>query len=198
MVTVRQTITRALRKLRVIASGEEPTAAEAADGLAVVQGMVDAWASGGMFGRLTEYFGDASGIKFGTEATAWQVLESTPVPGDVTVTLPTRVRWPDGDEAPPPHMTLYEIVDDTGGTLKRFAWDARMGRYVLLHALTLDSPMPLATAGAEGMAALVATKLAEEFGAEIGPALVREAAHFKFNLSARYGDKRLEGQAVYF
>lgn len=199
MVTVRQTITRALRKLRVVASGDEPTAAEAADGLAAVQGMFDQWASGGMFGRLGEYLGDDQGVTFNTDAYGREVVLWEVHPGDPTVELPIRVRDAfTGNLRPPAHLSFTEIVDETTGIRKTFLYDARKAQWVRLDNLTLDSEMPLAGSGAEGIAAALALRIAEEFGAQPGPLLVREAGRFTFSLSTRYGEERREGTADYF
>lgn len=199
MVTVRQTITRALRKLRVVASGDEPTAAEAADGLAAVQGMFDQWASSGMFGRLSQYFGDAQGVTFNTDENGREVVLWEAPPSDPTVELPIRVRDSfTGDLRPPAHLSFTEIVDEATGTRKTFLYDARKAQWVRLDNLALESEMPLAGSGAEGIAAALAMRIAEEFGAEPGPMLAREASRFTFALSARYGEERRTGTSVYF
>lgn len=196
--TVRQTITRALRKLRVVASGDEPTAAELADGLSVVQGMFDAWATGGMFGRLNTLLGDDGTVSFGTDEYLEVVVWEAP-DGDATVELPVRVRDIYTNETrTPPDLAFAELVDETTGNRKTFIWDARQAKWVRLDNLTVDSVMPLAARSTEGMAAVVAMKLSEEFGAQLGPLVAREAGAFLQAMSTRYGEQRQTGTADFF
>ena len=192
MATVRATVTRAMRKLRLVASGDEPTAAELADGVAVVQGIFDAWAAGGMFGRLDRQLGNASAYE--PVVLLWESL-----PGDTSVELPVRLRDPEtGDTVPPADLSYIEVVDETTGVRKAYLWDARKAAWGRVDALTADSAMPLSGRSAEGLAAVVATRLAEEFGQSPGPWLVREAGGFLQAMATRYGETRETTQADYF
>jgi hypothetical protein len=189
MATCRAIIKRALQKLAIIAPGNDPEASEADTGLAVVQGLFDGWGSGGMFGRVIN---GLAGIDPDTI-----VSTALPEPG-APVELPILVRDSDGEEVPPPDLAYAEHVDETTSDRRAYLYDGRMAKWVRVDALTLDSDCPLARRNSEGMAAVVAVAMAEDFGVTPGPRLTVQAGQFLFGMSARYGEKRRVGTAVYF
>ncbi len=199
MATVRATITRALRKLRILPAGGQPKASELADGVTVVQGLFDGWGSGGMFGRLSTIIGDdGDTVSFGTDEYLEVILWEATV-DDPAVELPVRVRDIFTDETrTPPDLSYSEVVDEETGTRKAFLWDARQARWVRVDNLTADSVMPLSGRGSEGLAAVLAMRMAEEYGAQVGPLVVREAGAFLQAMSTRYGEQRQTNTADYF
>lgn len=189
MATCRYTIKRALQKLAIIAPGNDPEASEAETGLAVLQGLFDGWGSGGMFGRVVN---GLAGIDPDTVVTT--ALPEVGAP----VELPILVRDIDGEEVPPPDLAYAENVNATTSVRRAYLFDGRMAKWVRVDALTLDSECPLSRRNSEGMAAVLAMTMAEDFGVTPGPLLMRQSGQFLFGMSARYGEKRREGTAAYF
>lgn len=201
MATVRQVYTRALRKLRVIASGETPTSEELSDGASVVQGIFNGWIENGMFGRFgvtlsdsiddLDYF-TADGRRY--EVTLWE----SPADDD-SIELPVRVVDPEtGRTTTPPDLAIVELVDETAGTRKTYIYDARVAAWVKISDMTPDSTCPLSGRSLEGIAALVATRVADEFGATPGALTLREAGEFVTAIASRAAEAPTTGTAAYY
>jgi len=178
MPTCRDIVTRALRKVRAYAAGEEPSASDMNDGMDELQNLYEQWAANGMFGRLAdvETAGDY-------EAGAGERIRLTETG---TVTIPTS--FDDGGTSYPPYdMTYIEVIDTVLESVTRYLYDAGQGTWVEIGALTLDDEAPLATKGRGGLAACLAVAIAEEYGESVGPAVMRQAASFKTGLALKFG-----------
>ena len=168
MTTCRDIITAGLRFARILPSGRAPKAAEAEDGMFVLQGMYDAMVNSGTFGTMT----DVLAVEDMT-AEPWQRIR---VEGAYTVALPNVV-----DTTYPPYdLSLIQIIDPP--TVHTWLYEAMRGDWVDLSNLTLDSQAPLATRGQHGLASLFAVRFAETFGADIPPTIVRNAMEFNGSL----------------
>lgn len=176
MPTCRDTITRALRKVRAYSAGEEPSASDMNDGMEELQSLYEHWASNGMFGRLTD-------VSVAGDYTAGE-FERVTLTETGTVTIPTSFD-DGGDSLPPYDMSYIEVVDIILQTVTRYLYDA--GQWVEIGALTLDDEAPLASKGRGGLAACLAMAIAEEYGESVGPATMRQAAAFKTGLSLKLG-----------
>jgi hypothetical protein len=192
VATARAIITRAMRKLRLLAAGGVPTANEAADGLAVLQGIYDGWTTNGTFGPLSQLLGSES--PYVGDVIAWGTPD-----GETDIELPTRLQDArTGETVPPPDLSYAEVVKESDNTRRAFVWDARWGGWRRIDSIGLDSDAPLSGRGAEGLAALLALHMAEEFGAQVGPVVLREAGSFQRSLAASPGEAPTATQAVYF
>lgn len=176
MPTCRDIITRALRKARVYAAGETPTDDDMNDGLDELQNLYEQWGTAGMFGRLADVLTDDD-----YEAEPNQRITVTDT---ATITIPTEIEV-DGEDASPFDTAFVEVVDVPGGTVTRYIYEA--GTWVEISGLALDDEAPLSGRGRGGLAACLALAYADEFGAEIGPGVARQAAAFKTALSLKYG-----------
>jgi len=172
MTTVRDIVARALRMLGW-RKGRDPRPAELADGLIALQGLYDAWFTGGMFGRLADYYTEDD-----YEAAVGQRVFAT----SGTVTLPELVE----DEHPPRDLSAIEVNDGDGR--RAYIWDRQA--WVRIDALADSSDAPLANRGSEGLAASLAVWIAEEYGETPGPVTASKAAAFKTNLRLRYGTQQ--------
>jgi len=185
MPTCRDIITRALRKARVYAAGEEPSAEDMADGLDELQNLYEQWGSGGMFGRLSDVHTNAD-----YEASPGERVVLTE---DATVTIPETI-YDDGSDYPPYDLSFIEVIAPDSVT--RYLYSG--GRWVEIGALGLDDEAPLANRGRGGLAACLALAYAEEFGAEVGPGVARQAAAFKTALSLKMGSDAARTAPDYF
>lgn len=191
MATCRDIINSAMRKLRLIAPGEDATGDEAADGLIALQAMYLSWVGQGLFGRLTDVLTEEN-----YEANEWERVRKDAA---ATVTLPATVSDPfTGDVRAPHDLALIEVLYPTDSTRQVSLYDANLGDWIRLDSLTLGSGAPLAGRGEHGLACALATYWADEFGAEVGPTTGRSAVNFRLQLSYKVGSSRRPNRAVYF
>lgn len=187
MTTCRDIITYAMRQTKVLASGEDPTGDEMADGMVALQSFYDGLVADGMFTRLNQRY----------ETTDYEPLEGDMVtaPSGVTIDFPETL---DDGTRTPRDLSLIETVIDGTRTLR--VWD-RTG-WVSLLELDATTAAPLASRGAFGLAAALATSggFAAMFGnaADIGPDTRRLALQFMRSLSFKYGTDRATASAEYF
>lgn len=173
MATCRDIVSRALRMGGVISKGEDPEAAELSDGVMALQGLYDGWFTGGMFGRLKDYYTEDD-----YDAEVGQRVFIT----SGTVTLPDLV----DDEHPPRDLAAIEINDADG----RQAWIWDRQEWVRIDTLAAADEAPLSNRGAEGLAACLAVSIMEEYGASPGPVTVAKAGAFRTNLRLRFGTEQ--------
>jgi hypothetical protein len=107
----------------------------------------------------------------------------------------------------PPRDGAFVIINDanSGGT-EEWLYEAYTNRWISLHDLTLQeheelrndagniigivepSVAPLSYRDENGLAALLATKLADHFGAQPSPLTLRDASNWQTSLSTRFGE----------
>lgn len=187
MATCRDIITRALRKVRVYAAGEEPASEDMADGLDELQNLYEQWGSAGMFGRLSDVYTNAD-----YEAAP---NERITVTESAVVTVPTTVD-DDGTDYPPFDTAYIEVIDTVAQTVTRHLYEN--GAWATISDLDLDSEAPLSGKGRGGLSACLALAYAEEFGAQAGPAVAAQAAAFKTALSLKLGGDAQRTAPEYF
>ena len=163
MTTCRDIITTALRKARQIASGETPSDDEAADGMAVMQGMYLGMVDGATFGQFTDVIPTED----------YEALEGDRVRNDdaFTITIPTTYEDSDGIDRTPRDLSIIEVW--TGSARQISVYDATVGAWLRLDSLTLDAVAPFATRNPDGLACALSMYLAEEYGAQVGPMTMR-------------------------
>lgn len=189
MPTCADIITRALRKSRVYAAGETPSADDMADGLDELQNLYEQWGSNGMFGRLTDVL-TADDYEASPN-------ERITVTDSATITIPTSFEA-DGEDYPPYDTAFIEVIDVDGGSVTRYIYES--GAWVEISNLALVDEAPLAGKGRGGLAACLALTFAEEFGerAQVGPGVMRQAAAFKTGLSLKAGGDAMRTAPDYF
>jgi hypothetical protein len=175
-VTCRDIITRSLRKARIYAAGEEPSADDMADGLDELQNLYEQWGANGMFGRLADVYTNSD-----YEAAP---NERVTVTSSAVVTIPVTVS-DDGSDYPPYDMAFVEVIDTVAGTVSRYLYSG--GAWVSISDLSLDDEAPLAGRGRGGLSACLAIAFAEEFGTEVGQGVQRQAGSFRTGLSLKMG-----------
>lgn len=184
-VTCRDIITRALRKGKVYAAGEDPSADDMSDGMEELQSLYEQWGSGGIFGKLTDVLttGDY-------EAEPFQRIQ---ISGG-TVTLPTEQAF--DDEVPPYALSYVEVIDTDESTVTRYLYEN--GAWIEIGALELSDDAPLADRGRGGLAACLAVQYCNEFGGDVPPDVRGQAAAFKRALALKPGsDSRTPEHSYY-
>ncbi len=174
MATVRSVVTTALRKLRVVYTGRNPTASEAQDGLESLQSFYDEWVSSNK--RLTPYIVTAA-----YTAEEDQRLQNA---SDYTITYPTTVEdRATGEDRPVHDRSVVVDVRSTGPVAK--VYSAQDGAWQQLSGLTLDSEAPFSERGKDGLACVLALRLADDYGKQPTQATIRSAGFFLSTLSLK-------------
>lgn len=166
MATVRDVLTKALYRARVVALGVTPKSKELDDGLFVVQSFYDNLVQGRFFGALTPVY-------VTSDYTAKEFERVFITSG--TVTLPTTVL--DGAVVRQPRdLAAITVID---GAPAHYVWD---DAWVSLSGLTLDSAAPLASRGQDGLACAIAKNWCEMFGFALSATVESKADRFLSSL----------------
>lgn len=207
MPTCRDIITTALRKCRVIGSGDTPSAEDAADAMDNLQGLYDSWANYGVFGRLTDVLATESG-----EAREYTRVRYTT---GLTITLPLTLTassydygFPDRpydygfqasqEERPPLNRALIVLVNMDTGARSVNLYNANAGAWLDLLGLDLNDEAPLAELDRDGLASCLAVSIADEHGATLAQTTAMSAGRFQSLLSNRFDATRRDTQTEYF
>jgi hypothetical protein len=191
MATCRDIIKRAMRRLQLVASGREPKAAEAADGLIALQELYTSLISTGALGALNPLE-----ISADYEALEWQRITNTSG-APVTITLPESIEdsYAEGGFRSPRDRAVVMIA---GASPATWIYDAGLGAWVQIEALTLDSEAPLSTYLAGGLSAMLAVNIADEYGVEIPPSTALAARSFMATVTGRHLEQRQPLETTYF
>lgn len=179
MATCRDITKGALRKIGKLGAGREPRAADASDALEALQGLYRSLINSGAFGRLrdvtplTDYVAGENERIFRTTADT------------LTITLPELVD-DDGASYSPLDCSVVIISDVFSGVTTEFIYDANQHVWRSLYDLTDDSNAPLSARDAEGLKALLALQIVDEYGGTLGPATARQAGIFQSSLINRF------------
>jgi hypothetical protein len=187
MPTCADIITQGLRLARVIASGENPKADEATDGMFALQSLFDEWVAGGVFGLMTDTYQTAA---YTAKEQQIVITDGSPV-----ITIPTTYDAcgdttgnPNGQRAPL-DLACIQVRDRTAGTVATWLYD---GAWKQIDALALTDEAPLASRGQMGMAAAVAVRFVESFGkGKVTPLMLDSAGKF----FAAFGNRRIAARA---
>lgn len=178
MATCQEIIKRALRLLGVLAAGDEPEAADAADGqIALVAMLTNAVAKSAQPGLTRVLVTDATYTAGEDELIGYDGATSS------TITLPTTVEDADTTETRAPKNMAVVMV--AGTTPQTFIYDEAYGDWVEVNALALTDYCPLSGMDSEALAAGLAGYLADEYGRQMGPVLASRAARGASWLSGR-------------
>lgn len=166
---------------------ESPTDAENAFALSALQGMLDRWVAGGMFGRLNDKL----------VAADYTALEGDRVvkSGTPAVTIPDTYACDgsEGTDRPPYDLSLIEVQGVSG----RNVWLYDRTAWVDIAALALDDDCPLASRGLNGLAGCLAMEIAGSQG-DVPDMAQRAASQFMAGLSYKTGSERAPRQALYY
>ncbi|MGH8678698.1 MAG: hypothetical protein ACREUQ_10150 [Burkholderiales bacterium] len=176
---------------KVIAAGEQPTAEEGDDGLIALQGLYDQWANDRVFGKMKAVYKVA-------DYTARE-QDAVTIDGGFTVTIPDTFNWNGdaGTDRTPRDLACIQVIDRDAGTFQTYVYD--MIQWVALNGLSLTDQAPLAIRGADGLAASLALRYAEQFGqGKLTASIVTKAEQFR----ASFGNARVDAhdcrESVYY
>jgi hypothetical protein len=210
MATCRAIVNGALRKLGKLAAGREARDADRDDALEALRGLYRFLITSGAFGRLKDVVPTGATYTAGENERIFRNDDAT-----LSVTLPEIVRrdcsprpyddecaCPSGDVAtdmrPPRDGAVVVVSDAFTGVTVHYIYDGQLRLWQSIDGLDVDDAAPLSTRDAEGLKALLATRLVDEFGGAIGPATVQLAGMFQANLTTRFSAPREMSHTEYF
>jgi len=201
----------ALRKLGVLASGREPRPVDRDDTFEALKGLYRQLITSGAFGRLT----DVVPVVDYTACGNVRVFRNTD--DAIAITLPETVNrqdyWCDHriygscwrpdttlrrDVTTPRDCTVVTITDALVGETYDFIYDGHTKTWQGLYDLSLENAAPLAFRDPQGLMALLAAQIGDDFGAQIGPTTLRLAQNFQSALVTRFSMPRETVAGVYF
>ena len=164
-VTCRKVIERSLRRLGVVAAGEEVAGGDEVVGMEALQEIIDSMRAG-LFGRMQDLLSDSD-----MTAKAFDRIVSTNISG-ITVTFPTK------DESGDPLRDgdVVEIRDLYSDVVFNYRWNADVARWVAVSGLDPADDFPIGDKFVSAAVALLATRLAGEFGQPVTMEIMRDAA----------------------
>jgi hypothetical protein len=197
-ITCRDIVRRALRKLSRFAAGAAPDGDSLTDGIETLQSIMDEMIENGVFGQLydvivTDATYDAlpqqrvvcnrmGGVAVNLPQFITENLLNTSGRGcydygfsDYCGTLPTKPR----------DLACIQVNDEFSGTSGSWIFNAKSGRWVEAHDLSVNSNSPLGGRYAEGLAAMLAERMASEYGMQTPPEVSRAATEAKYTLTHR-------------
>lgn len=195
MATCRDLIRTAARRCGVVTSGMEITAAQAADGLEVLQSVYDSMVAQGVFGRLTDVLVTSSPYDAGCgERIAYSG------PGTLSITLPETEDYtladtiPEkGDQNERKPYDLAVVVVEGGST---YLYEA--GDWHELNALALSDDAPLSGRFRNMLIGEIAIRLADEYGVPVPPSCALDAAMGRSALSHKFSAPRKAVEHTFF
>lgn len=205
MATAADCIKLALRKLRVVGQGQNPSSAQQADALVELNHMLREWAeNGASYPIINRRISASYQVESGYPAIRLQCEV-----GGLTITLPEGA-----NSFPVPDGMRVAIVDVGGNfaaspaTLARNGWKiagtagnvtlntASLSRTYMFRAdlgdwrqvtdLSVSDSLPFPTEFDYGIALMLARRLEGEYGQPLGPNDARAASRARINLYARY------------
>lgn len=227
MATCRHIVNSALRKIGRLAAGREPRVADQTDTLAALQGLYGSWIAAGAFGRLNdvvptgtvytasgneriyrtspatltvelpELVSSDHGRDYGRTRTGYYGSKITITQDGGIVTVDVQASQPVGCVEPPRDGAVVIITDQTAGLSAAWLYDGTIQRWQRIDTLQLDDEAPRSAADPEGLAATLAAEIADDFGAEVGPATLRQLNRYQIAITHRYGMRRQAVPGVY-
>lgn len=210
METIRGVITRALKKLSVIRGSGQPTADQAADGLASLASLYQELITNGTCGRIHSVPIDRAFDGVAGYNQHISVVTDEAVTIELPATMPRywccnwrpcrdygwglSVPYNDGLMTPP-DLSVVRVTDQFGPSRATYLYDDPIQRWLRVDDLdiTVDSGVlnreaPLSARNIDGLAALLAVRIADEYGAELlQPLTVQAANRYKIALVSAYG-----------
>jgi hypothetical protein len=194
----------ALRKLGILAAGREARPVDLNDAFDALKGLYKQLITNGAFGRLVDVIPVADYTAFENER-IFRNNENV-----VSITLPeTLLNWEYwGDwwifgrypyEPVPPatnainlnvrtprDCAVVSIIDKFTGLEADFIYDGQRKQWTGISALDLDDDAPLSSRDPQGLMALLAAQISDEYGRELGGATQRLAGNFQSGLTNRF------------
>lgn len=222
MTTAKEIIDSALRRIGVLASGEDATEQEYADCVFALKSLYSNLIAQGTFGQMIDkvvyddyVVGDNEHV-YRSGQYAKKILLPSLRPAS------TRTNWGDyisevgindyvptdqmphtegglrREVKPPRDCALAFISDETSGETKRMIYDGMSKRWCDLDAIELNTEVPLSGRDDVGMVATLCYLIADEFAKEPTNTMIRQMRSFKSSLAMRRSseERTVKGQFI--
>jgi hypothetical protein len=174
-------ITRAMRRIGIVAGGQLPRPEEAEDALETLKSLYRRLINQGSLGVIRDRHLDAGTSICGTPGTRY-------VASLARITLP--------DHAPDPSVIC--AVDPTTNQVDEYLFDGRLQKWITVDDLDLTSPAPLAHRDPAGLAAYLAIELADEYGQTPTEITLRAAASWLASVTQNWSAEDISAPGTYF
>ena len=198
--TVRDVGTLALRKLGVLRSGGEPSAADAEAARQSLESLYSEWITQGTFGRVYNVAITKSGSVTPGHSMHVNVTTDEEVSIDLPATMP-RDFWSTwrGDLGlnVPRDKSVVIVTDQFGAGRATYVYDGTTQRWMRTDTIKLSDEAPLSARGMDGLASVLAIRLTEQFGSELAsPQTLRSANSYRTALVCNFGNEDDEGYTI--
>lgn len=206
-ITIRDVGTRAFRKLGVLRAGGTMQSEDAAEALASLISLYGEWITAGTFGRVANIPLSKTGTF--TAGTNMHLNVTTDEP--VTIDLPKTVEacfwdnwrperdygWglnipydPAGNAMPRDKSVVMITRQAPNDERATYVYDATIQRWMRVdESLGLEDEAPLSARNSDGLAAVLAVKMSDQYGAELlSPGTVQTANKYRTALSTNHGN----------
>ena len=179
MTNCLQILTTALRRIGVLGAGQLPDDDQVADHLETLKAIYLRLVNDGTFGRLSDVI-------------TLENVDHLAIPMTRIAALdPSRVILPEtiscgGRETAPQDGSVIVIVHRTTRQTQTYIYDSGSHDWCQIDHLQPTDAAPLAYRDSIGLACLLATESAEEYGQEISELTVRNAMSFRTSLTHDY------------
>lgn len=204
MANCRTICNGALRKIGVLAAGREARPVDLNDTFDALKGLYAQLITNGAFGRLA----DVIPVDDYTASENERIFRNSE--DVVSITLPeTLLNWEywgawwifgrypyepvppatnavNLDVRTPRDCAVISIIDKFSGLVSDFIYDGQLKSWIGISALTLDDEAPLSQRDPQGLQALLAAQISDEYGREVGGATQRLAGNFQSALTNRF------------
>lgn len=219
MATCLDIITRALRKLNAVQIGATVSAAEVSNALTVLQSVYMELVGWGAFGRENDVLSQGAWTVLPQQRVRMVDPNQVATIPDEIPRLPwwwrdewdryAWVSWPIWPVDPnctsgcnccqaPEDLSIVTVVDPTNGTAATYIYDAFVGSWASLSAVSPTTEAPLSRRWAEPLANVLAGRLATDYGQTVSPALELSIQNGLQAMTSRYGDISRPVRSEYF
>ncbi|MES3048086.1 hypothetical protein [Sphingomonas faeni] len=173
-------ITRAMRRIGVLAGGDLPREQETDDALETLKAIYRRLITDGTFGVIHD-------VTSTGEYVASPNQRVTAGPG-ATITLPDTAR----------DMAIVCIVDTARNQTDEYIFDGRAKKWTTIDYLTPTSFAPFSTSDPIGLSCYLALELADEYGQQPSQITVQNAARWQMAITHNWSAEPSTVRGVYF
>jgi len=217
----RDIVNGALRKLGRLGGGREPRLADQQDTLSALVGLYRSMIASGAFGRVHDLI--ATGATY-TATPNTRIYRREEEVGQIV--LPSVVDrgwwgvWDCWDRSFNSHVyddlvldvnyvapacgittprdgSVVIINDACSGLTRDFLYDGATQKWQMIDGMALDAEAPRSHADPQGLMAVLAMEVADQFGADLSPMILQQAARYKTAAISRFGMERQPTAGVY-
>lgn len=200
MESCRHIVNLALRKLGVLGAGREPRASDTNDGFQALKDLYMTMISAGTFGRLrdvvplADYVAGENERIFRDSNNTFQVTLPLLVPREARDPRPYdqenqiySAQLTEQNSRTPRDCAVVVICDGFTGMTNGFIYDGHVKQWQSLYDIAIDDAAPLSHRDAQGLAALLATTVADIFGTgTLSPTTIQAAKIFQSSMVNRW------------